>query len=467
MRLFNTETQKKEEIVPQKGKKITLYTCGPTVYNFAHIGNFRTYVFEDILRRALKTYGFSLTQAMNITDVEDKIIRNAIAEDKDLKSFTDRYTQAFFEDLHTLNMEKVEFYPHATDFIPQMIEIIERLLKNGMAYKGNDGSIYYAISTFSSYGRLAHFHLEELQAGASKRNAVDEYDKDQLADFALWKAYDPARDGNVFWESPFGRGRPGWHIECSAMAMTLLGDTVDIHVGGVDNMFPHHENEIAQSEAFSQKQFVRYWLHVEHLLVDHKKMSKSLGNFFTLRDLLEKGYTGTQVRYLLLQVHYRTQCNFTLAGLDAAANSLERLKDFIFRLQGISKEEECYQIDEIIVEAESGFFQALYDDINISPALAALFDFVRRVNVLCDLEQIGRRDAERVLCLLKRFDKILGVLFLEAEGIPQDVEVLFLKRQEARLLKDWKLSDYYRDQIDLLGYLIEDTPKKARLKKKP
>jgi cysteinyl-tRNA synthetase len=354
-----------------------MYTCGPTVYNFAHIGNFRTYVFEDLLRRAIKFFGFQLTQVMNLTDVDDKTIRGAIANNVSLDDYTQPYKEAFFEDLKALNIEPAEHYPAATDYIPDMIQMIETLLAKGVAYRGGDGSIYYAISKFPRYGCLSHLHLDELQAGASERVASDEYEKEHVADFVLWKHYDPERDGQIYWESPFGPGRPGWHLECSAMAIKILGETIDIHVGGVDNMFPHHENEIAQSEACSGKPFVKLWMHAEHLVVDHKKMSKSLGNFYTLRDLLNKGYTGTQVRYLLLQTHYKTQLNFTFQGLEAAKSALQRLNDFIQRLQEVDTRESGGQMEGLCHKALEEFADALADDLNISSALAVIFDFVR------------------------------------------------------------------------------------------
>jgi cysteinyl-tRNA synthetase len=288
-----------------------------------------------------------------------------------------------------------------------------------------------------------------------------------VADFVLWKAYDPSRDGEIFWESPFGKGRPGWHIECSAMAMNILGKTLDIHVGGVDNMFPHHENEIAQSEAFTHQRFVRYWLHSEHLLVEHKKMSKSLGNFYTLRDLLNKGYSGVQVRYLLLQTHYRTQLNFSFAGLDAAAKSLERLGDFILRLRQVDQMTPSGQAEPFLKKAHQFFSDALADDLNISSALAAVFDLVREINGLCDAGKIGKEEAHKTLYLLEQFDQVLGVLPLQAasEEIPLDLQQLLAQREEARAAKNWKAADAARDQISARGYLIEDTPAGARLKK--
>ena len=466
MKLFNTETRTKEEITAP-GHQIRMYTCGPTVYNYAHIGNFRTYVFEDLLRRTLKYFGFHVTQVMNITDIDDKTIRGALAQHVSLKAFTGPYTEAFFSDLQTLAIEKVEFYPRATDYIPQMIVLIEKLMEEGIAYRGADGSIYYAISRFATYGRLSHLNLNELKAGASDRVATDEYDKEHLADFVLWKAYDRARDGEIYWESPFGKGRPGWHIECSAMAIDILGPTIDIHVGGVDNMFPHHENEIAQSEACTHQRFVRYWLHAEHLLVDHKKMSKSLGNFYTLRDLLQKGYTGAQIRYLLLQTHYRTQLNFTFEGLDAAAKSLMRVSDFVLRLKEIDSTEATAAAEPFMLETRERFKLALADDLNISVALAALFDFIRDINTLCDSHQVGRTEAHKLIQFLEDLNRVLGVLPLQpmTEEIPSHLLALLADRQKARAEKDWKRADACRDKLLLEGYLIEDTPTGARLKK--
>lgn len=468
MKLYNTETRQKEEISPLDGKTIRLYTCGPTVYNFAHIGNFRTYVFEDLLKRALKFFGFPVIHVMNITDIDDKTIKGAIAQKIPLKAFTDPFTQAFFEDLKTLNIEFADHYPNATDFIPQMVQIIQGLLDKGVAYRGNDGSIYYSIAKFPSYGRLSHLCLDDLQAGASERVASDEYEKDNVADFTLWKAYDPERDGNIYWESDLGPGRPGWHIECSAMAMSILGESIDIHVGGVDNMFPHHENEIAQSEAYSGRRFVRHWLHSEHLLVEHKKMSKSLGNFYTLRDLLKKGYTGPQVRFMLLQAHYRTQLNFTFQGLDAVGASLQRLADFIDRLKAIDEPKAFGSLEGALKQAMDDFKAALSDDLNISAALAVLFELVRLVNNLCDQGQVGKPDAMQLLMLLRKWDSVLGFLPMEGNiiSVPKELEEALLRREEARKRKDWKEADAQRDFILASGYLIEDTPHGPKLKAK-
>lgn len=467
LKLYNTESRQKEVFKPLQDQQVLMYTCGPTVYDYAHIGNFRTYVFEDLLRRSLKFFGFKVTQVMNLTDVEDKTIRGALAKKIPLSDYTKTYKDAFFNDLKTLNIEPVEHYPAATDYIPDMIAMIQRLVDKQIAYQGGDGSIYYAIGKFPRYGCLSHLHLDELQAGASDRVASDEYEKDHVADFALWKKYDPERDGNIFWESPFGPGRPGWHLECSAMAMKLLGETIDIHVGGIDNMFPHHENEIAQSEACSGKQFVRLWMHSEHLIVDNKKMSKSLGNFFTLRDLLNKGYKGQQIRYMLLQTHYKTQLNFTFMGLGAAQNALDRLNAFIQRLQEVSTSHSEHHIQPVLEKALQRFSEGLADDLNISEALAAIFDMIREINALCDANQLDVVQAHDTLDLMRRFDSVLGVMTFEKEeeAIPENVINAFEKRLQARKNKDWALADSLRDFITNEGYVIEDTPKGARLKK--
>lgn len=465
MKLFNTESRALEEVVPLDGKVIRIYTCGPTVYNFAHIGNFRTYVFEDLLRRALKFFGSQVLQVMNLTDVDDKTLKGAIENGVSLDAFTAPYKKAFFEDLDALGIERAEHYPEATAFIPQMIKMIQKLVDKGYAYKGADGSIYYAIRQFGSYGRLSHLEIKDLKVGA---RVADEYEKEFASDFVLWKSYDPERDGKIFWDSPFGPGRPGWHIECSAMATSLLGEIIDIHAGGVDNMFPHHENEIAQSEACTGKHFVKIWVHAEHLLVDHKKMSKSAGNYYTLRDLLQKGYKGREVRFLLLSSHYRTQLNFTFQGLSAAVSSLERIDDFVDRLSSVEEAKDMKKIEPLIQEAEKGFKEALADDLNMPPVLAALFDLIRPVNALIDKKEISKKEAEKTLQFLHKIDAVLGVIFFgkqEAE-LPLELLELLQKREEARARKEWKLADECRDLLLNRGYLIEDTPKGARLKKK-
>lgn len=466
LKVYNTESKEKEAVALQHGSsRIRLYTCGPTIYDFAHIGNFRTYVFEDLLRRTIKFFGFKIEQAMNITDIDDKTIRGAIAKKITLKAYTDPFRKAFFEDLSALNIEKAEHYPDATDYIPEMIQMIQGLIDKGFAYKSQNGSIYFSIRKCPTYGRLSHLNLADLKVNASGENEADEYDKESVADFVLWKAYDATRDGQIFWESPFGPGRPGWHIECSAMATKIFGPSLDIHCGGVDNMFPHHENEIAQSECCSGHHFVRIWMHAEHLLVDHKKMSKSLGNFYTLRDLFKKGYTGQELRYMLLSTHYRTQLNFTFAGLDAARSSLTRISDLIARLRTI-KATHSPVLD--LNKTQERFKAALADDLNISAALAVLFDFIRELNTLCDEDKLGAQEAASVLELLSTWDQVLGVLPLEEkqEEIAADLLSFLEQRETARREKNWRLSDEMRDAIHARGYLIEDTPNGARLKKK-
>lgn len=464
--LYNTESRLKKEVKPSFGDTVLLYTCGPTVYNFAHIGNFRTYIFEDLLRRTIQFFGMKVRQVMNLTDIDDKTIRGAIAQKVSLAQYTKPYIEAFFTDLATLGIQRAECYPAATDYIADMIRIIERLVEKSMAYVGIDASVYFKISSFPKYGRLSHLDLSELQVGASQRVA-DEYNKEEAADFVLWKSYDPNRDGDIFWESPFGKGRPGWHIECSAMAMKILGESIDIHVGGVDNMFPHHENEIAQSEAFSGKTFVCHWLHVEHLLVGNKKMSKSLGNFYTLRDLLDKGYTGQQLRYVLLQAHYRSQLNFTFESLDAAAVTLQRITDCVDRLSLVKKEGQSGLVQPIIEKLEENFALALGDDMNISVALSHLFEAIRELNGACDTGKVGELEAQQALKMFERIDSVLGILPLrkKEEEIPAILIEALAKRQKAREEKNWAVADECRALIASHGYKIEDSPEGSKLKK--
>jgi cysteinyl-tRNA synthetase len=462
--LYNTLSREKEKL-KVKDNLVKMYTCGPTVYNFAHIGNFRTYVFEDLLRRFLQYMGFDVEQVMNITDVDDKTIKGAIENKQSLQEYTQTFKKSFFEDIQTLNIEKVEHYPEATAYVQEMVKIIEGLLKNKHAYVGQDKSVYFSITSFPSYGKLSHLKQKDLKTGASNR-VSDEYDKENASDFVLWKAYDEKRDGGIFWESPFGKGRPGWHIECSAMAMAILGKTIDIHCGGIDNIFPHHENEIAQSECYSKKTFAHYWLHAAHLVVDNKKMSKSLNNFYTLRDLLQKGYSGMQIRYMLLQTHYRMSLNFTFQELDAVKASLQRLNDCIARLQKIERES-VYVVKKDIVEAEDEFQKALCDDLNISQGLAVVFTFVRLVNTLCDEEKIGTAQAREILDFFMRLDQVLGVMtFEDTLQIPFEIHEALQKRQKARKEKDFSKADELRDFIHSKGYVIEDTPKGAIVKKR-
>lgn len=461
LKLYNTESREK---VTFDQKEVRIYTCGPTVYNYAHIGNLRTYVFEDLLRRTFQYFGTKVFQVMNLTDVDDKTIKGAISNNLPLDEFTKIYKDAFFADLETLSCQQAERYPAATDHIPEMIHMISTLLEKGVAYQGKDGSVFFRISAFPSYGRLSHLNLEELQEGASDRITSDEYEKESVSDFVVWKAYDPTRDGNIFWESPFGKGRPGWHIECSAMAIKHLGETLDIHVGGVDNMFPHHENEIAQSEACTGTCFARHWMHSEHLVVNGKKMSKSLGNFYTLRDLIEKGYTGSAVRYLLLTTHYRTQLNFTLEGLTAAQSSLKRIEDFLFRLQN-AKGTSTGEVAHLIEHARINFAAGIADDLNISVSLAALFDLIRDTNSLIDAHKVSSKDREALILQLKEFDKVLAFIPFKTDEIASDALALLGERNAARAAKDFALSDKLRYKLKLMGYVIEDSPEGSRLKR--
>jgi cysteinyl-tRNA synthetase len=466
LQFFNTLSRKKEIFEPKSRKEVTLYTCGPTVYNFAHIGNFRTYVFEDILRRTLEFAGYHVHHVMNLTDVDDKTIKGALAKQLSLTDFTNHYITAFFEDVESLGLLPAKQYPKATDHIPSMIAMIENLVKKGYAYAGSDGNVYFRIAQFAHYGCLSHLPLEDLKEGASNRVAQDEYERESISDFVLWKAYNRERDGDVYWESPFGRGRPGWHIECSAMATELLGPSIDIHCGGVDNIFPHHENEIAQSEATFEKPFARYWLHSEHLVVDGKKMSKSLNNFYTIRDLLNLGYSGVVIRFALMQTHYRNQLNFSLASLDAAKHSLQRIHDFVHRLNQV-KEQSGESAKPLLELLSEKFISSMCDDLNIAGALGALFDFIREINIRIDHKTLTKQDAEIIHAYLCKIDHVFNVIRpLEDEVIPESVIQLLNLRQEARKNKDFSKADYYRDEIEKNGYVIEDSKEGPQIKKR-
>ncbi len=452
IRFFNSFSRQIEDFVPIEPGRVRLYTCGPTVYNFAHIGNFRAYVFEDLLQRHLEYRGFRVLRVMNLTDVDDKTIRGCRAAALPLAAFTAPFKQAFFEDLDTLRIKRADHFPEATaeTHIARMISMIGTLMEKGHAYHAEDGSVYFRIRSFPDYGRLAHIVLDELKPGARVSN--DEYDKENAADFALWKAWDEA-DGDVWWESPWGRGRPGWHIECSAMATGLLGPELDIHCGGEDNIFPHHEAEIAQSECVTGLRFARYWLHCKHLRVEGTKMAKSAGNFFTLRDLMEKGWSGREVRYALLSVKYREPLNFTFDGLAAARSALLRLDEWTARLEEVagSAVAEALALPEL-----EGFGAALDEDLNISAALAAVFEVIRETNRRLDS---GSLTAGQAAGLRQWLAGVQSVLALEPEGstVPAAVNELLALRAEARAAKDWAASDALRDRIAELGWLVKDT----------
>ncbi len=463
MRFFNTLSRRLEPFESRVPGQVGLYTCGPTVYNFAHVGNFRAYMFEDLLRRVLKHAGYAVTQVMNLTDVDDKTIRGAMAAGVPLQEYTRTFKLAFFDDLKTLAIEPAEVYPAATDHIPEMIELITVLLRKGFAYQSEDKSVYFSIAKFPEYGKLAHLDKSGLKAGA--RVAQDEYDKENLADFALWKAWDE-KDGPVAWDSPWGRGRPGWHIECSAMSMKYLGESFDIHTGGVDNAFPHHEDEMAQSEAATGKPFVRYWLHCAHLVVEGKKMSKSLGNFFTLRDILAKGYSGREIRYVLLSAHYRQALNFCFDALDGARASLSRLDEFRLRMEQASGAGGSERnLPAYAEEARRLFFDSLEDDLSTAQALGALFDLVLEGNKAANEGRLTAGQARGIVALLDECDTVLGVLKKPAEQVDPAVNELVSQRQAARQAKDWAASDRIRDELARLGWTVKDTPQGPQLKR--
>ncbi len=462
-RIYNTMTRSKEELVPLDGKHVRMYTCGPTVYNYAHIGNFRAYMFEDLLRRYIKFCGFGVTQVQNLTDVDDKTIRSSIEQGLPLRKYTKKYIEAFFDDLAKLNIEPAEHYPAATDHIPEMIALIETLFEKGYAYQSDDGSVYYSIDKFPTYGKLARLDREGMQSGA--RVDQDEYDKDNAADFALWKAYVP-EDGDVVWDSPWGRGRPGWHIECSAMSMKLLGESFDLHTGGVDNIFPHHEDEIAQSEAATGKPYSKYWMHCGYLVVDGRKMSKSLGNFYTLREILDMGYTGREVRYELLSAHYRQSLNFAFKSLDANRAALKRLDEFYANMvEAAGTETEAGKLPAWASGTRAAFAEAMDDDLNISGAMATIFDMVHAGNKAMAEAPITGKEALAVSNLWKELDAVLGILMPPEGQVDPEVAGLLEARTVARTEKNWAESDRIRDRLAELGWTVKDTPEGPKLRK--
>jgi len=463
LRFYNTLTQQLEEFKPLHDNVVRMYTCGPTVYNYAHIGNFRSFVFPDILRRWLRARGYTLDHVMNITDIEDKIIRDSKAARKSLDEFTSVYTKAFLEDTATLRLERPERIVPATQHIPEMVEAVQHLTERGHTYV-SDGSVYYRISTFPEYGKLSHNDFSGIRAGA--RVDVDEYDKDDARDFVLWKA---AKDGEPAWDTPIGNGRPGWHIECSAMAMKYLGDTLDIHTGGVDLTFPHHENEIAQAEGITGKQFVRFWLHAEHLSVDSQKMSKSLGNIYTLRDLKERGFAPEALRYLLASVPYRKKLNFTFDGLKAAATSIDRLRNYKLRLEtdkfpdGTNTE-----LVSRTQAARAAFDAALDDDLNTAGALGTVFEYIRDTNTAMDAGQFPAGNVTDALEFLDRFDSVFDVLRATAHtgGLSDgEVDTLIAERTAAKKAKNFGRSDEIRAKLAAQGVILEDTKEGVRWKR--
>jgi cysteinyl-tRNA synthetase len=466
IRLHNTFSSETEPFVPLVAGEVRSYTCGPTVYDFAHIGNFRTFVFQDILRRYLKSRGYRVIQVMNLTDVDDRIIQKSAAAGVSIRDYTDKYIQAYLDDRRALNLEPPEYIARATEHIDDMVELIQRLTEKGFTYT-SEGSTYYRIAKFPAYGKLSKIDVAGMQTGA--RVDMDRYDKDNARDFALWKAPKP---GEHFWDTPIGPGRPGWHIECAAMALKYLGDTLDIHSGGVDLAFPHHENEIAESEAATGKQFVRYWLHAEHLLVDQEKMSKSLGNFATLRELFVHGHKPSSIRFLLASVPYRRQLNFAPDGLQGAASSVERLRNFVARLrEGKFPEGSTPAMAARAEKAREDFDRGLADDLNTAVALAAIFDLVRDANTAMDRGEFHQGDAAPMLAVMEMFDAIFAVLRdddaekLSALGVSpksptlsdSEIEALIAERQAARKRRDFAASDRIRDQLAANGIILEDS----------
>ena len=457
LRLFNTLSRQTQEFASIEPEHARLYTCGPTIYDYVHIGNLRTFLFEDILRRTLQLHGWRVTQVMNLTDVDDKTIRNANAAGTSLRAYTNRFAEAFFEDLDTLRVEPAEHYPRATDYIDQMVEIVQRLSERGHTYT-SEGSIYYRISTSPDYGKLSGISIEGNIAGA--RVDADEYEKDDARDFVLWKG---SRPGEPSWDTPLGAGRPGWHLECSAMSMALLGESFDIHTGAVDNIFPHHENEIAQSEGATGKPFARYWLHAEHLIVEGEKMAKSKGNFFTLRDLLEKGYDPAAIRYLLISVPYRQKLNFTFDGLHAAAQAIDRITNTQRRLANTPTAGDS---GDLTMEAVQTFFteltESLGDDLNTARALAAVHTLLRTVNTALDGNGIAAQPRAELDRALQTIDVALGIAPRVDAGVATEdsaeIDALVAQRTQARADRQFDRADAIRDELKARGIVLEDTP---------
>src|ERR1051326_3359573 len=468
LKLFNTLSRDLQEFVPLDSteQKAGMYCCGPTVYDFAHIGNWRTFIFGDLVRRYLEYKGYAVRHVMNITDVDDKIINRVREMKLPLRQFTGKFESAFFDDLKTLNCRMPHDTPRATEHIEDIVALIERLIAHGLAYKAADGSVYFSIEKYRAagrqYGQLVKLNFEEMRVGERVRS--DDYAKEAVADFALWKARVP-EDGEGFWPSSLGEGRPGWHIECSAMSMALLGPSFDLHLGGEDLMFPHHEDEIAQSEGAALQppgqRFVKHWLHGAHLLVEGKKMSKSLGNFFTLRDLLAKGFAGREIRYLLLTAHYRETFNFTLEGLQGARASLTRIDECLGKLRELAGGATAAEDGPLL----DGFAAALDEDLNISGAWGAIFDWVRDTNRRLAEHAMDASSAAAALATWNKVDSVLGVGAAAEVAVPAEINALLEARQAARQAKDFQRADALRQELKAKGWAIEDTAKGARVKR--
>ena len=451
LKLYNTLTRKKETFKPIDKKEVKIYTCGPTVYDYPHVGNYRAYITTDILKRTLKYNKFKVKQVMNITDVDDKTIKSSQERGLTLNEFTKIYTQIFLKEIKLLNIIPADIFPRAADNIKEMVNIIKDLLKKKIAYKGEDGSIYYSISKFKNYGKLAHIKLKKQKT--KSRIKQDEYTKETVQDFALWKAWDE-KDGNVFWETEIGKGRPGWHIECSAMSTRYLGKHFDIHTGGVDLIFPHHQNEIAQTEAVTGKKFVNYWIHNEWLLVDGKKMSKSLGNFYTLKNIIDKGYNPLHFRYSALLTHYKKPLNFTFDNIDAAKTSYERIKRRI-----IESRQQEHKGKDFTKEYESQFLKAINDDLNTPKAIQIFLKALEDFNF----------NPKNKISLLEKFDGVLGLGIKDMQEtlvvLPIELEKLIADREKMRKAKKWAEADILRQRIREKGYSVEDTLKGQKVEK--
>ena len=457
IKFYNTLTKQKDDFKPITKGEVKLYTCGPTVYDTAHIGNFRTFIFEDLLKRFLLLKGFKVTHIMNLTDVDDKTIARCNKDNISINDLTEKYINLFFKDIQTLKIIPADHYPKATDHVAEMIKMIGQLLDNGYAYKSNDNSIYFKIDKFDEYGKLTNLNFTEQIK--TQRIAFDDYSKDNPQDFVLWKAW-KLDDGEIFWNSPWGKGRPGWHIECSAMSTKYLGNNFDIHCGGVYNIFPHHENEIAQSECANNQKFVNYWLHSEHLLVDGGKMSKSADNFYKIPDLIGSGFTPEALRYLLLSGHYRTNINFSADKKHEAIKVIQRINDFYNRLLNLTANRDK---TSDLPEANNSFEKALDDDLNAPEALAIFFDWLRKTNAKIDTNNISNMEIATALNFIEKFNSVFD-LIAEKSDVPSKVIRLVNEREEARKNKDWTKADSIRNQILKMGWTIEDKPDGFKLK---
>ncbi|MEA3500298.1 MAG: cysteine--tRNA ligase [Candidatus Marinimicrobia bacterium] len=479
MKFYNTLTRRKEEFKPIHKNEVRLYSCGPTVYNFAHIGNFRSFIFVDILKRYLKFKKYKVKHVMNITDVDDKIIKKCSENNFSLEEYTDKYREAFFDDLETLNIQKADIFPKATDHISDMVKMIEKLLDNGIAYRTDDGSIFFNINKFPDYGKLQKLNSDQMKKG--ERVETDEYNKDSAYDFALWKGYKP-EDGDIFWDTEIGKGRPGWHIECSAMSGKYLGETFDIHTGGVDLIFPHHENEIAQSEAANGKKFVNYWMHCEYLGLKDSKMSKSLGNTVYIKDLIKKNYSARAIRYVLLSAHYRQKLNFSVEQLDSTEKTLKKFDDFLYELNNVENNNvENEKIIDLSNKMLQKFENVMDDDLNISAALGVVFKFLKQINKFKVANKLSNLDKEKIINSLKKIDSVLGVIFAKEtlkinETINLEEKLKTLKineeeilkkieeRNEARKNKEWDKADKIRDELLKSGIELVDRKEETTYK---